>query len=51
MFIHQPAGDFMAGYRKLEKAYKEGKIKSIGISNFQGEKLKKLLDECEDQTA
>ena len=21
MFIHQPAGDFMAGYRKLEKAY------------------------------
>lgn len=47
MFIHQPAGDFMAGYRKLEKAYKEGKIKSIGISNFQGEKLKKLLDECE----
>ena len=47
MFIHQPAGDFMAGYRKLEKAYKEGKIKSIGISNFRGEKLKKLLDECE----
>ena len=47
MFIHQPAGDFMAGYRKLEKAYKEGKIKSIGISNFQGEKLKKLLEECE----
>lgn len=47
MFIHQPAGDFMAGYRKLEKAYKEGKIKSIGISNFQGEKLKKLLDACE----
>ena len=47
MFIHQPAGHFMAGYRKLEKAYKEGKIKSIGISNFQGEKLKKLLDECE----
>ena len=47
MFIHQPAGDFMAGYRKLEKAYKEGKIKAIGISNFQGEKLKKLLEECE----
>ena len=47
MFIHQPAGDFMAGYRKLENAYKEGKIKSIGNSNFQGEKLKKLLDECE----
>lgn len=47
MFIHQPAGDFMAGYRKLEKAYKEGKIKSIGISNFHGKKLEKLLSECE----
>ena len=45
--IHQPAGDFMAGYRKLEKAYKEAKIKSIGISNFHGKKLEKLLSECE----
>lgn len=47
MFIHQPAGDFMAGYRKLEAAYKEGKIKAIGISNFHGKKLEKLLAECE----
>ena len=47
MFIHQPAGDFMAGYRKLEKAYKEGKVKAIGISNFHGEKLEKLLAKCE----
>lgn len=47
MFIHQPAGDFMAGYRKLEAAYQEGRIKAIGISNFHGEKLKKLLAECE----
>ncbi|HPA60295.1 MAG TPA: aldo/keto reductase [Clostridia bacterium] len=47
MFIHQPAGDFMAGYKKLEDAYKEGKIRSIGISNFKGEKLERLLNECE----
>ena len=47
LFIHQPAGDFMAGYRQLERAYKEGKAKSIGISNFHGEKLEKLLKECE----
>ncbi len=47
MFIHQPSGNFMAGYRQLEKAYKAGLIKSIGISNFRGEKLKKLLAECE----
>lgn len=46
MFIHQPSGDFMAGYKKLEKAYKEGKLRSIGISNFKGEKLERLLSEC-----
>ena len=35
------------GYRLLEKAYKEGKIRSIGISNFHDEKLERLLAECE----
>ena len=43
LFIHQPAGNYMAGYRRLEQAYREGKIRSIGISNFHGEKLKTLL--------
>ncbi len=36
LYIHQPAGNWLAGYRLLEKAYKEGKAKSIGISNFEG---------------
>ena len=47
LFIHQPAGNFMAGYRQLEKAYKEGKAKSLGISNFYGEKLDRLLNDVE----
>lgn len=29
LYIHQPAGNWLAGYRQLEKAYKEGKAKSI----------------------
>ena len=37
LYIHQPAGNWMAGYRQLEKAYREGKARSIGISNFEGE--------------
>ena len=45
LFIHQPAGKYMAGYRQLEKAYKEGKAKSLGISNFYGDKLETLLKE------
>lgn len=47
LFIHQPAGNYIAGYKQLEKAYKEGKAKSIGISNFHGEKLQKLLGAAE----
>lgn len=47
LFLHQPAGNYMAGYRQLEKAYKEGKIKAIGISNFHDEKLADLLEQAE----
>lgn len=47
LFIHQPAGNWEAGYKQLEKAYKAGKVKAIGISNFQGDQLRKLFDEAE----
>jgi len=47
LFIHQPAGNYMAGYKQLEKAYKEGKAKSIGISNFEGEFIDEILAKCE----
>lgn len=42
LYIHQPAGNWLAGYRMLEKAYKEGKAKSIGISNFEGKYIAEL---------
>lgn len=47
LFLHQPAGNYMAGYKMLEKAYREGKIKSIGISNFEGKYIEELLANCE----
>ncbi|KAK8835965.1 hypothetical protein M9Y10_040162 [Tritrichomonas musculus] len=43
LFLHQPAGNFEAGYRNLEKLYNEKRIRAIGISNFEGEKLDKFL--------
>ena len=43
LFIHQPAGQYQAGYALIEKAYKEGKARSLGISNFFGDKLESLL--------
>ena len=42
LYIHQPAGNWLAGYRQLEKAYKEGKAKSIGIFNFEGKYIDEL---------
>ena len=42
LYIHQPAGNWKAGYRLLEKAYKDGKARSIGISNFEGTYIEEL---------
>ncbi|MCC8050371.1 MAG: aldo/keto reductase [Clostridiales bacterium] len=42
LYIHQPAGNWLAGYRQLEKAYRDGKAKAIGISNFEGKYLEEL---------
>ena len=47
MILHQPAGDTVAGYRILEKAHKEGKIRAIGLSNFDVAQTQHILDDCE----
>lgn len=47
LYIHQPAGNWLAGYRQLEKAYKEGKAKAIGISNFEGKYIEELQTKWE----
>lgn len=47
LYIHQPAGNWLSGYRLLEKAYREGKAKSIGISNFEGKYIDELQTKWE----
>lgn len=34
MLIHQPFGDYYGAYRAMEEAYKAGKLRAIGVSNF-----------------
>ena len=34
VYLHQPVGDDMAGYRALEEAVRQGKVRAIGLSNF-----------------
>lgn len=47
MILHQPAGNYLAGYRQLEKGYKEGKLKAIGISNFNEAEIEDIIAHCE----
>ncbi len=47
LILHQPVGNYIAGYKAMEEAYKAGKIKALGLSNFLEEQLRKVIDECE----
>lgn len=47
MILHHPVNNYIYAYKMLEKAYKEGKLRAIGISNFTVEKIQEILDKCE----
>ncbi len=51
LLIHQPAGNYVAGYKLMEKAYKEGKVRAIGLSNFTTAQIQEILDICEVKPA
>jgi len=35
LLIHQPYGDYYGSYRAMERALEQGKVRAIGVSNFQ----------------
>ncbi len=47
MILHQPAGDFISGYRKLEAAYKAAKLRAIGVSNFNEAEISQVIEQCD----
>lgn len=47
LLIHQPAGNYVAGYRLMEAAYKAGKVRAIGLSNFNAAQIAEILSICE----
>lgn len=45
--LHQPMGDYIGAYRAMEEAYKEGKLKAIGVCNFYPARLADLCETVE----
>lgn len=44
LLIHQPFGDYYGTYRAMEEAYKEGKARAIGVSNFYPDRFVDLAE-------
>ena len=43
LLLHQQFGDYLGAWKDMEKAVAEGKVKSIGLSNFESERLEEVL--------
>lgn len=41
--IHQPFGDVYGAWRDMEALYREGRVRAIGVSNFQSDRLMDLI--------
>ncbi len=51
LLIHQPFNDYYGAYRAMEEAYKAGKTRAIGVSNFYPDRFIDLSHFCEVQPA
>ena len=47
ILLHQPMGDYFAAYRGIEKAYRDGLTKAIGVANFYPGNLTNLCENVE----
>lgn len=51
LLIHQPFNDYYGTYRAMEEAYKAGKVRAIGVSNFYPDRFVDLAEFCEIKSA
>ena len=51
LLVHQPFGDYYGTYRAMEQAYKDGKVRAIGLSNFYDARFVDLAEHMEVKPA
>lgn len=51
LLIHQPFGDYYGTYRTMERAYRDGKVRAIGLSNFYGARFIDIAENMEIKPA
>ena len=44
LLLHQQFGDYIGAYKDMERAVKDGRVKSIGLSNFESHRLEEVLE-------
>ena len=44
LLLHQQFGDYLGAWRDMEKAVKDGRVRSIGLSNFESGRLEEILN-------
>lgn len=51
LLVHQPFGDYYGTYRAMERAYRAGKVRAIGLSNFYGARFVDLAENMDIKPA
>ena len=46
LLLHQQFGDYLSAWKDMEKAVKDGRVKSIGLSNFESHRLEEVLEQA-----
>lgn len=47
LILHQPVGNYLAAWKTMERAYKAGKVKALGLSNVPQDKIAEVIDAAE----
>lgn len=47
LILHQPVGNYLAAWRTMERAYRAGKARALGLSNFGRDRIAEVMEAAE----